>query len=57
VLRRDWILDALRRSARSACGCIHAPKNVAVHREEIYEQIQREQAGDEGAPSEVGPDE
>ena len=32
---------------------INAPKNVAVHREEIYERIQREQKGDSnshGAP-------
>jgi carbon storage regulator len=36
---------------------IHAPKNVAVHREEIYERIKREQAGGESAPSEGGPDE
>jgi carbon storage regulator len=26
---------------------INAPKNVAVHREEIYERIKREQHGDE----------
>ena len=26
---------------------INAPKNVAVHREEIYERIKREQQGDE----------
>jgi carbon storage regulator len=25
---------------------INAPKNVAVHREEIYERIKREQAGE-----------
>ena len=25
---------------------INAPKNVAVHREEIYERIKREQQGD-----------
>jgi carbon storage regulator len=25
---------------------INAPKNVAVHREEIYERIKREQGGD-----------
>ena len=36
---------------------IHAPTNVAVHREEIYERIRREQAGEEGAPSEAGPHE
>ena len=30
---------------------INAPKNVAVHREEIYERIKREQQGDtEGEP-------
>ena len=27
---------------------INAPKNVAVHREEIYERIKREQQGGEG---------
>ena len=26
---------------------INAPKNVAVHREEIYERIKREQQGDD----------
>ena len=26
---------------------INAPKNVAVHREEIYERIKREQQGDQ----------
>lgn len=30
---------------------INAPKNVAVHREEIYERIRREQQGDsQGEP-------
>jgi carbon storage regulator len=28
---------------------INAPKNVAVHREEIYERIKREQQGEEVA--------
>lgn len=28
---------------------IEAPKNVPVHRREVYEQIQREQRGDPGA--------
>jgi carbon storage regulator len=27
---------------------INAPKNVAVHREEVFERIQRESAGDAG---------
>jgi carbon storage regulator len=27
---------------------INAPKNVAVHREEIYERIKREQQGGDG---------
>jgi carbon storage regulator len=27
---------------------INAPKNVAVHREEIYERIKREQQGEHG---------
>ena len=30
---------------------INAPKNVAVHREEIYERIKREQQGDSGSNS------
>ena len=33
---------------------INAPKSVAVHREEIYERIQREQQGEGGQPS--GPE-
>jgi carbon storage regulator len=34
---------------------INAPKSVSVHREEIYERIKREQAGDpeKGGPVEV----
>jgi carbon storage regulator len=31
---------------------INAPKNVAVHREEIYERIKREQAGEPSGESE-----
>ena len=35
---------------------INAPKNVAVHREEIYERIKREQRGDsEGEPHDNEP--
>ena len=34
---------------------INAPKHVAVHREEIYERIKREQQG--GAPEGGTPDE
>jgi carbon storage regulator len=33
---------------------INAPKHVAVHREEIYERIKREQQG--GASEDAGPD-
>ena len=33
---------------------INAPKHVAVHREEIYERIKREQQG--GGPEGGGPD-
>lgn len=29
---------------------VNAPKDVAVHREEIYERIKREQEGDAPAP-------
>lgn len=32
---------------------INAPKDLAVHREEIYQRIKREQLG----PGETGPDE
>lgn len=28
---------------------VNAPKEVAVHREEIYQRIQREKQGDQGA--------
>ena len=39
---------------------INAPKNVAVHREEVFERIQRESAGDAGLeqrePSAVAAD-
>jgi carbon storage regulator len=35
---------------------INAPKNVAVHREEIYERIKREQQGDStGEPQDNEP--
>lgn len=34
---------------------INAPKNVAVHREEIYERIRREQQGSAGDASEDRP--
>jgi carbon storage regulator len=38
---------------------INAPKHVAVHREEIYERIKREQHADDGAetpkPTEYAP--
>lgn len=36
------------------CG-INAPKSVAVHREEIYERIKREQAGSAGGPVSTDP--
>jgi carbon storage regulator len=29
---------------------VNAPRDVAVHREEIYERIKREQAGQTGEP-------
>lgn len=34
---------------------INAPKNVAVHREEIYERIKREQQGQQGEQSDESP--
>jgi carbon storage regulator len=33
---------------------INAPKNVAVHREEIFERIKAEQLGNKGPPPGVG---
>ncbi len=33
---------------------INAPKDVAVHREEIYQRIKRELAPDAGAPDDPG---
>ncbi len=30
---------------------VNAPKDIAVHREEIYERIKREQVADEGSSS------
>lgn len=35
---------------------ISAPKDVAVHREEIYQRIKREQSADAGAPDHSGGD-
>ena len=32
---------------------INAPKDIAVHREEIYERIQRERAAESGAASDA----
>jgi carbon storage regulator len=34
---------------------INAPKNVAVHREEIFERIKREQEGEGDSPGESKP--
>ncbi len=34
---------------------INAPKNVAVHREEIYERIKREQQTEPAGAKETGP--
>ena len=36
---------------------IDAPKNVAVHREEIYEQIKRQQQGDTSGSTESAAEE
>jgi carbon storage regulator len=33
---------------------VNAPRTVAVHREEIYERIKREQEGGGGEPPEAG---
>jgi carbon storage regulator len=35
---------------------VSAPKDVAVHREEIYERIKKEGGSDEGGASESGAD-
>jgi carbon storage regulator len=32
---------------------VNAPKQVAVHREEIYERIRREQAAEQAAPAQA----
>lgn len=32
---------------------VNAPKDVAVHREEIYERIQKERTGQAGEPSDA----
>ena len=34
---------------------INAPKEIAVHREEIYERIQREKAAEASGPKAAGP--
>jgi carbon storage regulator len=36
---------------------VHAPKDIAVHREEIYQRIQREQTQGEESPDEPSADE
>ena len=35
---------------------VNAPKEIAVHREEIYERIQREKNRDEAYPADDDPD-
>ena len=32
---------------------VNAPKDISVHREEIYDRIQREKAGSENAPEDA----
>ncbi|MEX0732827.1 MAG: carbon storage regulator CsrA [Aquisalimonadaceae bacterium] len=36
---------------------VNAPKNVSVHREEIYERIRREKEGEDGSAADVDVDE
>ncbi len=33
---------------------VNAPKDVSVHREEIYERIRREREGGQGVPGDLG---
>lgn len=36
---------------------VNAPKNISVHREEIYQRIQREKSQQAGAPTSIEEDE
>lgn len=47
VIGDDIRITIVGVSGRQVRLGVHAPKDVSVHREEVYERVKREQAGDE----------